>query len=138
MSFHSSKQIFTPNIDVLGYQGIILNRHYSAPHGMPSRAALMTGKHPLNIGMQNSTIEPDQPWGLDLEHKLMPEYFREARYATHLIGKWNLGFARKDYTPTHRGFDDHFGFLGPYIDYWDHSLQLRNVSLITSRICAKM
>ncbi|XP_065078304.1 arylsulfatase B isoform X2 [Ochlerotatus camptorhynchus] len=95
---------------------------------MPSRAALMTGKHPLNIGMQNSTIEPDQPWGLGLEHKLMPEYFREAGYATQLIGKWNLGFARKDYTPTHRGFDGHFGFLGPYIDYWDHSLQLHNTS----------
>lgn len=88
----------------------------------------MTGSHPLSVGTQSASNEPDQPWTLDPELKLMPEYFRDAGYATHLIGKWGLGFSRKDYTPTQRGFDSHFGFLGPYIDYWDHSLRLRNVS----------
>ncbi|XP_021707470.1 arylsulfatase B isoform X2 [Aedes aegypti] len=128
VSFHSSKQIFTPNIDVLAYHGVILNRHYCAPFGTASQVALMTGSHPLSVGTQSASNEPDQPWTLDPELKLMPEYFRDAGYATHLIGKWGLGFSRKDYTPTQRGFDSHFGFLGPYIDYWDHSLRLRNTS----------
>ena len=52
----------------------------------------------------------------------MPQYFQEAGYQTHMIGKWHLGFHRREYTPYHRGFDSFYGYWGPYIDYYDHSL----------------
>ncbi|XP_062562924.1 arylsulfatase B-like isoform X3 [Armigeres subalbatus] len=88
----------------------------------------MTGRHPINIGMQQHVIESNEPWGLGLDQKLLPEYFREAGYRTRLVGKWHLGFFRQAYTPTRRGFESHFGYIGPYIDYWDHSLQMSNTS----------
>jgi arylsulfatase A-like enzyme len=72
--------------------------------------------------MQHYVIVCDEPWGLGLHEKLMPEFFQVAGYKTHMIGKWHLGFHEKEYTPTFRGFDEHVGFLGAYVDYFDHTL----------------
>lgn len=126
VSFRGSNQFFTPNIDALAYNGIILKNYYVPAMCTPSRSSLMTGKYPTSIGMQHFVIDSDEPWGLPLDEKIMPQYFQGAGYSTSLFGKWHLGFHRRAYLPNSRGFEHFFGYRGPYIDYWQHELHKLN------------
>ncbi|XP_063707871.1 arylsulfatase B-like [Culicoides brevitarsis] len=121
ISLHGS-EVPTPNIDALAMHGIALNRFYVPPMCTPSRASIFTGKYPTHVGMQHWVIDSDEPWGLSPDDKIMPEIFQEAGYATHLVGKWHLGFFKKEFTPNERGFDSFFGYLGPFIGYYNHML----------------
>merc|ERR1719464_2482191 len=47
--------------------------------------------------------------GLDPQERTLAQFFKEAGYSTHMIGKWHLGFSDWKYTPTFQGFDTWFG-----------------------------
>lgn len=61
--------------------------------------------------MQHGVIGTAAPYGLGLDEKLLPQVLQSAGFATHLVGKWHLGFFKSEYTPTFRGFDSHFGWI---------------------------
>uniref|UniRef100_T1IX37 Sulfatase N-terminal domain-containing protein n=1 Tax=Strigamia maritima TaxID=126957 RepID=T1IX37_STRMM len=126
VSFHGSPQIPTTNIDKLASEGIILNNYYVSPLCTPSRSSLMTGKYPIHTGMQHDVIYGPQPYGLPLQLKLLPEYFKDLGYVNRIVGKWHLGFFHTNYTPTARGFDSHFGYFCGHQDYFDHTAQETN------------
>lgn len=87
----------------------------------------MTGRYDIHTGL-HTVIFPDEPIGLPVVHPTMADKLREAGYATHIVGKWHLGFFEKKYFPTRRGFDSFFGFLSGHSRYFNHVTSWRNMS----------
>ncbi|XP_060557801.1 arylsulfatase B-like isoform X1 [Ruditapes philippinarum] len=123
VSFHGSDQIPTPNIDALAYGGIILNNYYVSPICTPTRGALMSGRHPIHTGLQQGVIVGAAKYGLPLEEKIMPQWFQQLGYRTHMVGKWHLGMFAEEYLPTLRGFESHYGYYQGCEDYYDHTYE---------------
>lgn len=121
VSFHGSTQISTPNLDDLAYKGVLLKNYYVSPICTPTRGALMSGRHPIHTGLQSGVIVGSQPYGLPLNFTIMPEWLKKLGYRTHMVGKWHLGFFRKEYTPLYRGFETHYGYYLGCGDYFDHT-----------------
>ncbi|KAL9987458.1 hypothetical protein ACROYT_G001771 [Oculina patagonica] len=72
--------------------------------------------------MQHLTPLPTSPYGLPLNLTTLPQKLKESGYATHMIGKWHLGYNKWDYTPTYRGFDTFYGFYNGMEDHFTHKI----------------
>nr|UNO37564.1 sulf3b [Psylliodes hospes] len=129
---HGSNQIPTPNIDALGYNGVILDKFYTQQTCTPSRSSLLTAKYPIRLGLQGFPIWAGENRALPLDTPVMPELLKDLGYSTHLVGKWHLGAACNQNTPTMRGFDTHFGYLNGLTGYFRYTTSVpdpRNPSL---------
>jgi arylsulfatase A len=112
---YGSKFHRTPHLDRLAAGARRFSQAYAAcPVCSPTRAALLTGKHPARLGLTDwlpgrgdrpsqKMIGPQLPPGLPLEEITLAERFRAAGYATGMIGKWHLGGTGLE--PTRQGFD---------------------------------
>lgn len=121
VGYHNS-EIKTPNLDKLAESSTRLDRFYVTSSCTPTRAALMTGRHPSRYGMSSSVIWPWDKVGLPLEEKTIAQTLKEAGYYTAIVGKWHLGHYKEEYLPTRRGFDYHYGHYCGSIDYFTHQL----------------
>ncbi|MGI9294319.1 MAG: arylsulfatase B [Pseudomonadales bacterium] len=122
VGFHGSN-IETPGIDRIASEGVQLNRFYSTPICTPTRAALLTGRDPLPLGMAYSVLMPWDNFGVDFSEHFMSESFRAAGYDTAMIGKWHLGHTVPEHHPNANGFDYFFGHLHTAPDYFTHKIQ---------------
>lgn len=107
-TFHES-----PNLDQLAAQGMRFTQAYSSsPYCSPSRAAIMTGRHPARVkitdyipsnGKSGKLLPAEMKMELPLEEVTMAELLRDAGYATWHVGKWHLG--ERGFLPEDQGFE---------------------------------
>jgi arylsulfatase B len=110
--------IDTPSLDLLAEQGVQLNRFYTTPICSPTRAALMTGRDPIRLGVAYGVILPWDNTGVHPDEHFMPQSFQNAGYQTAMVGKWHLGHAQMTYHPNNRGFDHFYGHLHTEVGFY--------------------
>lgn len=110
--------IETPSLDKLAAEGMVLDRFYTAPICSPTRAALMTGRDPIRLGVAYSVVLPWDSGGVHDSEHFMPQSFQQAGYQTAMMGKWHLGHAQQQFHPNERGFDYFYGHLHTEVGFY--------------------
>jgi len=118
---YRGSDIETPNIDKLAVEGMRLERFYATPFCSPTRAALMTGRDPIKLGVAHAVLMAWSNGGVAPQEHFMPESFKAAGYQTAMVGKWHLGHTIEQHTPNARGFDHFYGHFNTDVDYFTHS-----------------
>ncbi len=117
VGFHGG-DIDTPALDRLAAEGMELNRFYTTPICSPTRAALMTGRDPIRLGVAYGVILPWDTNGIHPDEHFLPETFLAAGYQTAMVGKWHLGHAQMTYHPNNRGFEHFYGHLHTEVGFY--------------------
>ena len=122
-SCYGSTDLHTPNIDSLAAAGVRFTQAYAHTVCCPSRAALLTGRHPQRGGVhhwtQGDMNAARKGINMALSEETLAEVLRDAGYRTALFGKWHLG-AHPDHGPKRQGFDEFFGIRDGFIDNFNH------------------
>jgi arylsulfatase A-like enzyme len=126
----------TQHVDSLAAEGIRFTNAYAAsPVCSPTRAALMTGRHPVRVNITDwiqgakadepKVIAPKDQHQLPHEEVTLAEVLKEHGYTTGYVGKWHLG-ETEEFWPEYQGFDVNIGghskgspmggYYSPYIN----------------------
>ncbi len=116
VSMHGSL-IRTPSIDQLAASGVELQQHYVCPMCTPTRASLLTGRHPGLFGA-HATVPSNAPVLPD-NYQTLASVLQRAGYETGLFGKWHLGSSPR-FAPNKYGFDASYGSLAGGVDPYNH------------------
>jgi len=113
--------IKTPSIDRLAAEGVRMEHFYATPICSPTRAALMTARDPIRLGIAYDQIHPWYNAGLAPEEFTLAEAFKDAGYQTAMVGKWHIGHTQEHQLPNAQGFDEFYGHLHTNTDYYRHA-----------------
>lgn len=119
---YGSKDLQTPNIDRIAASGVRFTQAYAHTVCCPSRAALLTGRHPQRSGVNSWTqgnMKGPDGLNMNLEETTIAEVLKRAGYRTGLFGKWHVG-SHRDFGPMKQGFDEFFGIRNGFIDNYNH------------------
>ena len=103
MAYQGHPVLKTPNFDQAAAAGLRFDRFYAAaPVCSPTRASVMTGRHPNRMGVFQ--------WGFPMrpQETTLAEALKTVGYATGHFGKWHLGSVRTQSpaNPGKNGFDE--------------------------------
>jgi arylsulfatase A-like enzyme len=104
MGYYGHPALKTPVFDEMAAKGLRFDRFYAgAPVCSPTRASVMTGRHPNRSGvfLWNYAIRP--------EEITIAQLLKKAGYRTGHFGKWHLGPVKADspVNPKACGFDEY-------------------------------
>lgn len=119
-------EIETPNLDALADSGLRFTQFYNSGRCCPTRASLMTGLHPHQVGIGHMTVPPGKSLGVKGAYQgylndnctTLAQVLKSAGYHTMMTGKWHLGSGTQDLWPLQRGFDNYFGGLSGAFNYF--------------------
>ncbi len=108
----------SPNIDKLSKDSFEFKTAYAASSVCsPTRASIMTGKHPARVNITDwipgldpknrPLLGPQDLHQLPLDETTIAEKLKESGYKTFYAGKWHLG--SQGYYPEENGFDINIG-----------------------------
>ena len=162
VSYNKSDYYETIHIDNLSETSMLFDNAYAASSVCsPTRASIMTGKHPARVNITDwipgldpknrPLLGPVDRNELPLEETTIAEVLRDNNYSTFYSGKWHLG--SKGHYPEDQGFDVNIGGFekgspmggyyspyknprlsdGPEGEYLTDRLTLETIELIRNR-----
>lgn len=118
-------EINTPNIDRIAFEGLRFTQFYNAARCCPTRASLLTGLYPHQVGMGGMVVRDPAESNqgayqgyLNNECVTLAEVLKSAGYTTLMSGKWHVGEFRPVW-PVDRGFDRYWGLLSGAANYFN-------------------
>jgi arylsulfatase A-like enzyme len=103
VGYNGHPHLKTPHLDQMAASGLRMDQFYAAaPFCSPTRAAVMTGRHPNRSGV----FGPN--WSTRPEEVTIAAILKAAGYRTGHFGKWHIGAVKKDCptSPNRMGFDE--------------------------------
>ena len=162
VSYNKSDYYETIHIDNLSETSMLFDNAYAASSVCsPTRASIMTGKHPVRVNITDwipgldpknrPLLGPVDRNELPLEETTIAEVLRDNNYSTFYSGKWHLG--SEGHYPEDQGFDVNIGGFekgspmggyyspyknprlsdGPEGEYLTDRLTLETIELIRNR-----
>jgi arylsulfatase len=117
-------EIDTPNLNRLAENGVRFTQFYNTARCSPSRASLLTGLHPHQLGI-GILVEDQRPEGyagdLGKNGVTIAEVLKQSGYRTYMTGKWHIATNKTQVTdswPNQRGFDRFYGTIAGSANYF--------------------
>jgi arylsulfatase A-like enzyme len=134
--------IATPNIDRLAESGLLFNNFHTTALCSPSRASLLTGRTPHNVGigtvMELAAGYPGYDAQIPRSAATLARILQTAGWNSWAVGKWHLtpDWQRSvtgpyDTWPLGLGFERFYGFLGADTDQYHPTLIADNHPVAT-------
>lgn len=122
----------TPVLDQLAKEGMLFTEAYAHPACSPSRAALMTGKHPARLQITTALgLDRKDPNSLVVPPKVaeclpsseitLAEVLKRNGYSTGMVGKWHLGHDNET-SAFAQGFDYERVIGKNGLDYYNYEI----------------